>query len=63
MNSATIHIYPPNVLYYSGQTVDLSEKQASLLPLLPLELEEILHNASSYQSSISEMLQEVSALK
>lgn len=40
MNSATIHIYPPNVLCYSGQAVDWSEKQGSLLSLLPLELEE-----------------------
>lgn len=56
MNSATIHICPPNALCYSGQAVDLSEKQGSLLSFLPLELEETLPNVSTYQSSISEML-------
>ena len=56
MNSATIHIYPPNVLCCSGQAVDLSEKQGSLLSLLPLELEETLPNVSTYQSSVIEML-------
>lgn len=63
MSSATIPIYPPNVLCCNGRAEDWSEKQGSLLSLLPLELEEPLPTVSTYQSSKSEMLCGVSELK
>lgn len=50
VSGATIRICPPAVLRDSGQAVDSSEKQRSLLSSLPLELEETLSNVAGAQS-------------